>query len=48
MPKEAVYAMVGIGAFMLIFMIFMMRRSFRKAGEARAAMRGGHDTHPVA
>ena len=41
MPKEAVYAMVGIGGFMLIFMIFMMRRSFRKAGEARAAGRAG-------
>lgn len=41
MPKEAVYAMVGIGGFMLIFMIFMMRRSFRKAGEVRAAGKAG-------
>jgi hypothetical protein len=41
MPKEAVYAMVGIGGFMLIFMIFMMRRSFRKAGEARNAAKAG-------
>jgi hypothetical protein len=41
MPREAIYAMAGIIGFMVVFGFFMMRRSFKKAGQKTQAIQSG-------